>query len=190
VLAGEQIFKTVGCANCHVTDVVTGANHPFAELRTRISSPIAICCYTTWARISRTTAASPLPTTRPRRPRLPSGVAPPLWGTGLLTTVNKHSNLLHDGRAATVLEAVLWHGGEAEATKQRVMKLPAADRHSPDRVHQFAVSAAHAAFRPSPPAQDLTVAACLLILRASHVVPRLSPFSLVAPLFAADANWP
>jgi len=53
---------------------------------------------------------------------------PPLWGTGLLATINMHTGLLHDGRAANVLEAILWHGGEAEATKQRVMKLSAADR--------------------------------------------------------------
>jgi CxxC motif-containing protein (DUF1111 family) len=42
--------------------------------------------------------------------------------------INGHTGLLHDGRAANVLEAVLWHGGEAEATKQRVVQLPAADR--------------------------------------------------------------
>ena len=39
-----------------------------------------------------------------------------------------HTGLLHDGRAASVLEAVLWHGGQADATKQRVLKLSAADR--------------------------------------------------------------
>jgi CxxC motif-containing protein (DUF1111 family) len=42
--------------------------------------------------------------------------------------VNKHTGLLHDGRAPGVLEAVLWHGGEAEATKQRVIMLPEANR--------------------------------------------------------------
>jgi CxxC motif-containing protein (DUF1111 family) len=55
---------------------------------------------------------------------------PPLWGTGLLAVVNGHTGLLHDGRAKNVLEAVLWHGGEAEAAKQRVMKLPQKDRES------------------------------------------------------------
>ena len=39
---------------------------------------------------------------------------PPLWGIGLLRTVNGHSDLLHDGRARNITEAILWHGGQAE----------------------------------------------------------------------------
>jgi CxxC motif-containing protein (DUF1111 family) len=42
--------------------------------------------------------------------------------------VNGHTGLLHDGRAANVLEAVLWHGGEAANTKTRFTALSAADR--------------------------------------------------------------
>jgi CxxC motif-containing protein (DUF1111 family) len=68
---------------------------------------------------------------------------PPLWTIGLCDdvakgfqtdqTMNPAPNLgpchyLHDGRAASLLEAVLWHGGEAEAVKNRVVALPAADR--------------------------------------------------------------
>jgi CxxC motif-containing protein (DUF1111 family) len=53
---------------------------------------------------------------------------PPLWGIGLYQTVNGHTRLLHDGRATNVLEAVLWHGGEAESVKQRFIALQAADR--------------------------------------------------------------
>ena len=53
---------------------------------------------------------------------------PPLWGIGLYPTVNGHTHLLHDGRAASVLKAVLWHGGEAEKVKERFMALAAADR--------------------------------------------------------------
>ena len=45
----------------------------------------------------------------------------PLWGIGLTETVNGHTNFLHDGRARNLLEAVLWHGGEAEAAKDRVV---------------------------------------------------------------------
>jgi len=36
--------------------------------------------------------------------------------------------LLHDGRADGVLEAVLWHGGEAEDSKQQVLRFTEADR--------------------------------------------------------------
>ncbi|EYC50477.1 thiol oxidoreductase [Hylemonella gracilis str. Niagara R] len=53
---------------------------------------------------------------------------PPLWGIGLIRDVNGHQRLLHDGRAKGVLEAVLWHGGEAEASKQQVLKMNAEQR--------------------------------------------------------------
>lgn len=43
---------------------------------------------------------------------------PPLWGIGLVETVNKHTNFLHDGRARNLEEAILWHGGEGEAAKE------------------------------------------------------------------------
>jgi CxxC motif-containing protein (DUF1111 family) len=46
---------------------------------------------------------------------------PPLWGIGLTSVVSGHTRYLHDGRARSLLEAVLWHGGEAEAAKQRVV---------------------------------------------------------------------
>ena len=53
---------------------------------------------------------------------------PPLWGLGLLQTVNGHQRLLHDGRARGVAEAILWHGGEAARSSERFRALPAADR--------------------------------------------------------------
>jgi CxxC motif-containing protein (DUF1111 family) len=52
----------------------------------------------------------------------------PLWGIGLLPTVNGHQRLLHDGRARGVAEAILWHGGEAESARERFRQAPAADR--------------------------------------------------------------
>lgn len=53
---------------------------------------------------------------------------PPLWGLGLTQTVNGHTQFLHDGRARNTLEAILWHGGEAEAAKNSVVKMSKADR--------------------------------------------------------------
>jgi CxxC motif-containing protein (DUF1111 family) len=47
---------------------------------------------------------------------------------GLIHDVNGHRRLLHDGRADGVLEAVLWHGGEAEGARREVLGLSAADR--------------------------------------------------------------
>ncbi len=53
---------------------------------------------------------------------------PPLWGIGLTPLINGHSNFLHDGRARSLLEAVLWHGGEAEASRQKVEEMSKAER--------------------------------------------------------------
>lgn len=53
---------------------------------------------------------------------------PPLWGVGLRQEVNGSTALLHDGRARTVEEAILWHGGEAEAVKQKFINLPKDER--------------------------------------------------------------
>ena len=52
----------------------------------------------------------------------------PLWGIGLINTVNKHTFLLHDGRARNIEEAVLWHGGEAENSKKDFKKLSKLER--------------------------------------------------------------
>lgn len=53
---------------------------------------------------------------------------PPLWGIGLTQVVNPQATFLHDGRARTIEEAILWHGGEAEYSKQFYMKLPKSER--------------------------------------------------------------
>ena len=53
---------------------------------------------------------------------------PPLWGIGYTQEVNGHTYFLHDGRARNLMEAILWHGGEADAAKQQVLALKAEDR--------------------------------------------------------------
>ena len=53
---------------------------------------------------------------------------PPLWGIGLTQTVNPRAGFLHDGRARTLEEAILWHGGEAESATQGYRALPADQR--------------------------------------------------------------
>ncbi len=130
VVRGTALFKTVGCANCHVTDVVTGANHPFSELRNQSIKPFTdLLLHDMGADladdsgVAASDAADAPPSASEWR-------TPPLWGIGLYKTVNGHTGLLHDGRAASVLEAVLWHGGEASQVKERFMALSAADRDS------------------------------------------------------------
>lgn len=53
---------------------------------------------------------------------------PPLWGIGLTPQVNGHSYYLHDGRARSLLEAVLWHGGEAQPARDHVAQVTPRDR--------------------------------------------------------------
>ncbi len=53
---------------------------------------------------------------------------PPLWGIGLTQPVNGATRFLHDGRARSLEEAILWHGGEAAASRQTFEALPAASR--------------------------------------------------------------
>ncbi len=53
---------------------------------------------------------------------------PPLWGIGLVKTVNKHTRFLHDGRARNLAEAILWHGGEGERSKQAFINFTREER--------------------------------------------------------------
>jgi CxxC motif-containing protein (DUF1111 family) len=53
---------------------------------------------------------------------------PPLWGTGLVSKVNGHTTLLHDGRARDFSEAILWHGGEAAKSREKFRTLSKANR--------------------------------------------------------------
>jgi len=53
---------------------------------------------------------------------------PPLWGMGLAQQVNPSAGFLHDGRARTLEEAILWHAGEAKAATDQYRLLPASER--------------------------------------------------------------
>jgi CxxC motif-containing protein (DUF1111 family) len=52
----------------------------------------------------------------------------PLWGIGLTQKVSGYAYYLHDGRARTLTEAILWHGGEAQKSREAFGKLSASDR--------------------------------------------------------------
>lgn len=112
--AGERTFQTLGCAACHrPTYQVQGATiAPYTDLLLHDMGP-------------------ELADQRPDG--LASGQewrTPPLWGVGLIPTVNGHSRYLHDGRARNLTEAILWHGGEATAARDRFKALPAQSRDS------------------------------------------------------------
>jgi CxxC motif-containing protein (DUF1111 family) len=128
VLHGEQLFKTVGCASCHVTDAVTSPHHPFAELRSQSIKPFTDLLLHDMGEDLADNSGVVLVDAADAPPSASEWRTPPLWGLGLYKTVNGHIGLLHDGRAQSVLEAALWHGGEAQKVKERLVALPAKDR--------------------------------------------------------------
>jgi len=129
VLKGQALFAQAQCAVCHRPSYTT-AQPPLAGRFPRLSSP-ALVGHTIhpYTDLLLHDMGPALADNRPES--MASGrhwKTPPLWGIGLLKDVNGHTRLLHDGRANGVLEAVLWHGGEAEEARQRVLKMSKAER--------------------------------------------------------------
>jgi CxxC motif-containing protein (DUF1111 family) len=125
VRQGQALFHQAQCAACHRPSYTT-AQGPFP----RMSSP-ALNGQTIWPYTDLLLHDMGPGLADGRPDFLASGSqwkTPPLWGVGMIPAVNGHNRLLHDGRARGVLEAVLWHGGEAEAAKQQVLKMNRGER--------------------------------------------------------------
>ncbi|MDP6517239.1 MAG: di-heme oxidoredictase family protein [Alphaproteobacteria bacterium] len=121
VRRGEILFASAGCASCHAPNLTTGAATVLPELAEQTIHP--------YTDLLLHDMGEGLADGRPdfeasgREWR-----TPPLWGIGLVQRVNLHQFFLHDGRARGFMEAVLWHGGEAEAAREAVLAMPKADR--------------------------------------------------------------
>ena len=125
VLRGQALFAQAQCAACHRPGYTTG-EPMFPRLTSGKVSGQRIWPYTD---LLLHDMGPDLADGRPDF--LASGrqwKTPPLWGVGLFRDVNGHQRLMHDGRANGVLEAVLWHGGEAQPARERVLKLSQRDR--------------------------------------------------------------
>ncbi len=121
VLNGLQLFQESGCADCHVMSFTTPklphllalseqTFHPFTDLLLHDMGPELA---------------------DNREEFLANGQewrTPPLWGIGYLAEVNDQQSLMHDGRATTVEQAILWHAGEAENSLSHFIQLPKEDR--------------------------------------------------------------
>lgn len=118
---GEHLFRAIGCASCHIPQLKTGVLEGFPELSEQTIRPYTDLLLHDMG-----------PDLADGRPDLLANGrewrTPPLWGIGLLDTVNRHTYLLHDGRARGFAEAILWHGGEAEAARERFRRLSEAER--------------------------------------------------------------
>ncbi|MFH6601723.1 di-heme oxidoredictase family protein [Ectopseudomonas khazarica] len=120
VLRGKAVFQDVGCAACHRPSYVTGAVEQ-AGLSGQTIYP--------YTDLLLHDMGDGLADGRPEF--LADGRewrTPPLWGIGLTQAVNGHTQFLHDGRARNLLEAILWHGGEAQPVRDRVVALDADSR--------------------------------------------------------------
>ncbi len=120
-LRGEALFGSFGCASCHTATFQTGAYPELPELAYQTIHPYTDLLLHDMG-----------PDLDDHRPDFEASGAewrtPPLWGIGLLQNVNGHELLMHDARARGFAEAVLWHGGEGLAARERFRNAPSADR--------------------------------------------------------------
>ncbi|HMQ60020.1 MAG TPA: di-heme oxidoredictase family protein [Flavilitoribacter sp.] len=120
VQRGKMLFLDAGCKDCHVSKFTTG-NHALAALSYQTIHP-----YTDLLLHDMGDDLAD------NRPDFEAGGrewrTAPLWGIGLTRVVNPKAGFLHDGRAATLEEAVLWHGGEAEKSREYYRKLSGDER--------------------------------------------------------------
>ncbi len=120
VRAGSAIFDRLGCGDCHVRVLETGPSDVAALAHQRIQPFTDLLLHD---------LGPELADERPDHDASGSEWrTAPLWGIGLVPTVNRHDRYLHDGRARGVEEAILWHGGEAERSRDAYRALPAVDR--------------------------------------------------------------
>ena len=118
--SGSDLFTSLGCATCHVPELRTGeADLPaLADQTIRPYTDLLVHDMGEGLADHR-----------------PDGEATgtewrtaPLWGIGLVDDVNGHTRFLHDGRARSLTEAILWHGGEGEAAQQAFLALTSEQR--------------------------------------------------------------
>ncbi len=121
VVQGELIFEQARCAACHLPQMQTGAYPELPALGNQV-----IHAYTDLLVHDMGDGLAD------GRPDFSAGPrdwrTPPLWGVGLSKQVNGNAALLHDGRARNMIEAVMWHGGEAQSAREAFRTMPAQDR--------------------------------------------------------------
>ncbi|WP_047288853.1 MULTISPECIES: di-heme oxidoredictase family protein [Pseudomonas] len=121
VLAGKNLFLQAGCQSCHTPSFTTSANAAEPELANQVIRPYSDLLLHDMGEGLADHRTEFKASGRDWR-------TAPLWGIGLTETVSGHTQFLHDGRARNLMEAVLWHGGEAEGAKQQVLTFNAQQR--------------------------------------------------------------
>ncbi|WP_409285203.1 di-heme oxidoredictase family protein [Pseudomonas protegens] len=120
VLLGKALFHQAGCAACHVPSYVTGQAAEPELSRQKIFPYTDLLLHDMGNELA-----------DGRSEYLADGNqwrTPPLWGIGLTSQVNGHTQFLHDGRARNLMEAIVWHGGEARGSRNAVLMFDQAER--------------------------------------------------------------
>jgi len=121
VRRGERLFEGAGCAACHAPKLQTGVLDRFPALSNQAIRPFTDLLLHDMG-----------PDLADGRPDfLASGTewrTAPLWGIGLVASVNKHQFFLHDGRARGFAESILWHGGEGARSRDAFRTMTKTDR--------------------------------------------------------------
>ena len=134
VIHGQEVFATLKCTGCHKSELTTSKFHPLAELREQLIHP-----YTDL--LLHDMGPGLADNLGEREATGAEWRTTPLWGIGLSAcvtggvegpfqhqTCTPHHDYLHDGRARTLEEAILWHGGEGKASKDAFVALAAGDK--------------------------------------------------------------
>lgn len=120
VRRGEALFTQAQCATCHRPAYTTGKGWFPALSRQAIRPYTDLLLHDMGAGLADSHSSGQAGGAEWR--------TPPLWGVGLIPQVNGHQLLLHDGRARGVLEAILWHGGEADPSRRQVLRMSPGER--------------------------------------------------------------
>jgi CxxC motif-containing protein (DUF1111 family) len=122
--AGARLFAGMRCTACHTAEMKTGSGHLFAELRNQTIHPYSdLLLHDLGDGLADKFAEG--------QARGGMWRTAPLWGIGYTDKVLGSSTkvgYLHDGRARTLTEAIMWHGGEATVAQTRFANLSKTDR--------------------------------------------------------------
>ncbi len=121
VLEGKALFHKLKCISCHTTGLRVEKSEFFPKMNGTIINPYSDFLLHDMGKGLADNRPDFLANGQEWRTQ-------PLWGIGLLKTVNNHTFLLHDGRARNIEEAILWHSGESEKSKQDFMNLTKKER--------------------------------------------------------------
>ncbi|MEZ9849267.1 c-type cytochrome [Vibrio breoganii] len=121
VKQGQELFAQLGCESCHKSKAVTKELTVLPALSKQTIHPYTDLLLHDMGEGLADNRGEFIANGQEWR-------TPPLWGIGYTQEVNKHTYFLHDGRARNLMEAVLWHGGEAKQSQQAVLKLNKQER--------------------------------------------------------------